>query len=128
MKKILLLLCLTLLLTSCGSSDSNNDSETTKSISTLDYPPNTKIDRNGKFSNDFAEITLANTDKGLFLRSFHVKDLTLYQNNTSINWTNDKTSALSIWPDKSIKGFDYSPTVVEISDGTEYMIDLDMNR
>jgi len=94
----------------------------------LDYPPNTKIDRNGKFSNDFAEITLANTDKGLFLRSFHVKDLTLYQNNTSINWTNDKTSALSIWPDKSIKGFDYSPTVVEISDGTEYMIDLDMNR
>lgn len=96
----------------------------------LDYPPNTKVDRNGKSCEDFVEITLANTDKGLFLRSFHVKDLTLYQGDTAFAWTNDKSksSAVSIWPDKSITGFDYAPTVVETSDGTEYVITLDMNR
>ena len=94
----------------------------------LDYPPNTKVDRNGKFCDDFVEITLANSDKGLYLRSFHVKDLTLYQGDSSFPWTNDKSSAVSIWPDKSIKEFDYSPTVVETYDGTEYVINLDMNR
>ena len=96
----------------------------------LDYPPNTKVDRNGKRSEDFAEITLANTDKGLYLRSFRVEDLTLYQGDTASAWTNDKSksSAVSIWPDKSIAGFDYSPTVVETSGGTEYTIHLDMNR
>ena len=94
----------------------------------LDYPPNTKVDRNGKRCEDFAEITLANTDQGLYLRSFHVKDLTLHKNDTTFPWTTDKCSAVSIWPDKTIAGFDYSPTVVETSDGTEYLIDLDMNR
>ena len=74
------------------------------------------------------EITLENTDKGLYLRSFHVEDLTLYKGDATFPWTNDKSSAVSIWPDQSIAGFDYSPTVVETSDGTEYVIDLDMNR
>ena len=62
----------------------------------LDYPPNTKVDRNGKFCEDFVEITLANTDKGLFLRSFHVEDLTLYQDDTTFAWTNYKSSVVSI--------------------------------
>ena len=94
----------------------------------LDYPPNTKIDRNGKFCNDFVEITLANSDKGLYLRSFEVKDLTLYQGDTSSPWTNDKSAAVSIWPDKTITEFDYSPTIVDTFDGTKYIINLDMNR
>lgn len=94
----------------------------------LDYPPNTMVDRNGKYCKDFVEITLANSDKGLFLRSFHVENLMLHQSDTVSDWTNDKSSAISIWPDKAITDFDYSPTVVETSDGTEYIIDLDMNR
>ena len=94
----------------------------------LDYPPNTKTDRNGKFCDDFVEITLANSDKGLYLRSFQVEALTLYQGETAIPWTNDKSAAVSIWPDKSITEFDYSPTVVDTYDGTKYVINLDMNR
>ena len=94
----------------------------------LDYPPNTKVDRNGKRCEDFVEITLANTDQGLYLRSFHVQDLTLYKGDTAFLWTNDRSTSVSIWPDKSIAGFDYAPTVVETFDGTEYVIDLDMNR
>ena len=94
----------------------------------LDYPPNTKIGRNGKRCEDFVEITLANTDQGLYLRSFLVEELTLYDGDKIFPWTTDKSSAVSIWPDKSIAGFDYAPTVVETSDGTAYVIDLDMNR
>lgn len=94
----------------------------------LDYPPNTKIGQNGKFVDDFVDITLANSDKGIYLRSVHATELTLYQNETAIEWTNDKCTAISIWPDKNIEEFDYSPTVVETFDGTEYIIDLDMNR
>ena len=94
----------------------------------LDYPPNTKVDPNGKFSKDFVQITLGNTDKGLYLRSFLVDQLTLYQGETSFPWTNDLSTAVSIWPDKATKGFDYSPTTVETFDGTKYIIHLDMNR
>ena len=94
----------------------------------LDYPPNTKIGQDGKFCDDFVDITLASSDKGIYLRSLHVTDLTLYRDETSFKWTNDKCTAISIWPDQKIKEFDYSPTVVETFDGTEYIIDLDMNR
>jgi hypothetical protein len=94
----------------------------------LDYPPNTKIGTDGKRSEDFVDITLANTDKGLYMRNIIVDDLTLYQGETAVEWTNDKNSAVSIWPDKTKKRFDYAPTSVEIFDGTKYIIHFDMNR
>jgi hypothetical protein len=94
----------------------------------LDYPPNTKYGQDGNLSEDFVDITLANTDKGLYMRSFHVKDLTLYKKGTAIDWTTDRCAAVSIWPDKNKVAFDYSPTVVELFDGTEYIINFDMNR
>lgn len=94
----------------------------------LDYPPNTKIGTDGKRSEDFVDITLANTDKGLYMRNILVEDLTLYQGETAVEWTSDRNSAVSIWPDKTKKRFDYSPTSVEIFDGTKYIIHFDMNR
>lgn len=93
----------------------------------LDYPGNTKVDTSGKPSEDWKEITYANTDKGVYLKSFHAYDLTLYNGETSSPWTNDKNAAVSIWPDKAV-GFDYAPTQVGLFDGTEYYINLDMNR
>lgn len=93
----------------------------------LDYPSDTKVDRDGNPSSDWKEITLANTDKGVYLKSFRAYDLKLYNGETSSRWTNDKNSAVSIWPDKSL-GFDYAPTEVGVFDGTEYYINLDMNR
>ncbi len=94
----------------------------------LDYPPNTKLDRNGNPSEDWVEITLANTDKGMYLKSFHSYDLKLTKGEEEVAWTNDLNSAVSIWPDKKVKGFDYSPTEVILFDGTQYYINLDMNR
>ena len=94
----------------------------------LDYPPNTKVDREGNPCEDWVEITLANSDKGLYLRNFHVWDLALYQGDTKSDWTDDLSSAISIWPDQAVEGFDYSPTQVGLFGGTEYVINLDMNR
>ena len=93
----------------------------------LDYPQNTKVDVNGKPSENWKDITYGNTDKGVYLKSFRAYDLTLYQGETALNWTNDKNAAVSIWPDKK-EGFDYAPTQVGLFDGTEYYINLDMNR
>ena len=93
----------------------------------LDYPQNTKVDINGKPSENWKDITYGNTDKGVYLKSFRAYDLTLYQGEEALNWTNDKNAAVSIWPDKK-EGFDYAPTQVGLFDGTEYYINLDMNR
>lgn len=94
----------------------------------LDYPENTKLDSFGNKSEDWVEITLANTDKGLYLRKLRATNLKLFKNGKEEDWTEDKTSATSIWPDKAVKGFDYSPTEIYLYDGTEYFINLDMNR
>jgi len=94
----------------------------------LDYPPDTKVDREGNPCEDWVEITLANSDKGLFFRNFHVWELKLYQGETASDWTDNLSSAISIWPDKAVEGFDYSPTLVGLFGGTEYVINLDMNR
>lgn len=94
----------------------------------LDYPPNTKLDSFGNPSEDWVEITLANSDKGLYLRKLHASNLKLFKNGKEEDWTDNKTSATSIWPDKSVQGFDYSPTEIYLYDGREYYINLDMNR
>lgn len=94
----------------------------------LDYPPDTKVDREGNACEDWTEITLANTDKGLYLRSFHVSELMLFRGEEWDSWTDGKNQAVGIWPDKAVDGFDYSPVEVGIFDGTEYYINLDMNR
>ncbi len=96
----------------------------------LDYPPDTKVDRQGKPCEDFVEITLANTDLGLYFHSLHVKELTLYSKKApdGQKWTPEATSSVGIWPDASEKRFDYAPTTVYTFDGSEFVIDLDMNR
>lgn len=94
----------------------------------LDYPPNTKVDKDGNPSEDWTVITLANSDQGLYLKELHATDLKLFKNDALEPWTDEKNSSLGLWPDKSIGGFDYSPAEVYLFDGTEYFINLDMNR
>ena len=96
--------------------------------SALDYPPDTKLDSSGKPSEDFAKITLANSDKGLYFRNLHSENGKLYKNGEELKWTEALTAATSIWPDKAISGFDYSPTEVYLFDGSEFLINFDMNR
>lgn len=93
----------------------------------LDYPGDTKVDRNGNPCEDWKEITLANSDKGVCLKSLHAFDLKLFKGEEEYPWTNDRNSAVSIWPDKPLE-FDYAPTEIGVFDGTEYYINLDMNR
>ena len=93
----------------------------------LDYPGDTKVDRNGNPCEDWKEITLANSDKGVCLKSLHAFDLKLFKGEEELSWTNDRNSAVSIWPDKPLE-FDYAPTEIGVFDGTEYYINLDMNR
>jgi hypothetical protein len=94
----------------------------------LDYPPNTKVDREGNPCEDWKEITYANTDKGIYFKNLRAYNLTLFQGeNDKFPWINDKNTAVSIWPDLKLN-FDYAPTEVGLFDGTEYCINLDMNR
>lgn len=94
----------------------------------LDYPPDTKVDEKGSPCDDWTRITLANSDKGLYFRKLYATELTLFKFDAEEPWTDNKNSSLGLWPDKSIEGFDYSPTEVYLFDGTEYYVNLDMNR
>lgn len=94
----------------------------------LDFPPDTKVDRNGAPSNNWTEITLANSDLGIQFKSLNATELTLFERGEPIPWTNDKNDSVSIWPDKDVIGFDYAPTEITLYDGTEYLINFDMNR
>lgn len=94
----------------------------------LDYPPNTKVDEKGSPCDDWTTITLANSDKGLYFRKLQATELTLFKSDVAEPWTDNKNSSLGLWPDKSINGFDYSPTEVYLFDGSEYYVNLDMNR
>lgn len=96
----------------------------------LDYPPDTLVDGDGNPCSDFGEITLGHTDKGLCFRSLRVSELTLYSKASpqGMEWSEDHIDSIGIWPDASVTGFDYAPTTVYTFYGTEYIIDLDMNR
>ena len=94
----------------------------------LDYPPDTKLDQNGDPTEDWVEITLANSDKGIKLRDFRASGLKLFKGETATDWSDADTAAVSIWPDKTIKGFDYSPTEIGVINSDEFYINLDMNR
>ncbi len=96
----------------------------------LDYPPNTLVDKDGNYCTDYAEVTLANTDLGLFFTDLYVSDLKLYSEDVPEGqaWTQEMTHSTGIWPDKSVSAFDYAPTTVYTFDGSAYLIDLNMNR
>lgn len=96
----------------------------------LDYPPDTLVDREGNYCTDYAEVTLANTDLGLYFRNLYVSDLKLYSEACPEGqaWTPEMTQSTGIWPDQTVKAFDYAPTTVYTFDGSAYVIDLEMNR
>ncbi len=96
----------------------------------LDYPDELKKDTSGNPSeNNWIEITLYNTDCGMYMRNIRVKDCTLYQNGEAIDWTVEVTENRGIWPDASIQGIDYPCTIIRsATENMEYIVDLDLNR
>ena len=98
----------------------------------MDFPPDTIIDRNGKVYDygdaDWIEVVLANTDKGAYLKDLLVTNMKLLKGDEELKWVDDMNSSVAIWPDKTYQGIDYSPTKVDIYDGSQYYIHFDMNR
>ena len=95
----------------------------------LDYPGNIKNDTNGNPSDDWVEITLHNTDRGIYMKNIRVTNCKLYKGEDEFDWTNDVTENRGIWPDASIKKIDYPCTVIKnATENIEYIVDLDMNR
>ena len=97
----------------------------------LDYPPDTKFDRSGAPSEDFAEITLYNTDEGLKLKNICVTNARIWYGGREHAWLDKYTDHRGLWPDISFGQFDYDCTRVtfgpKITD-SEFVVDLDMNR
>lgn len=94
----------------------------------IDYPPETMLDLNGNPSEDWAQITLANSDKGIYMRNLRASGLKLFKGDASSVWSDGDTDSIGIWPDSSVAGFDYSPTEVGIINSDEFYINFDMNR
>ena len=92
----------------------------------LDFPVGVKLTTQGVPSeNDWEEITLYNTDEGMYLKNLRIVGVTLNDQ----PWTAEQTDRRTLWPDCHNVKIDYP--VVRISHAsfdTEMQIDLDMNR
>ncbi|MBO4501328.1 MAG: hypothetical protein J5760_03715 [Clostridia bacterium] len=97
----------------------------------LDYPENVKLDTAGNASDDWAEITLYNTDENLYMRNVVVENVKIYSGENEYVWDSARTQNRSLWPDVNIPKIDYPCTMV-IADEEyydySYRVDLDMNR
>ena len=95
----------------------------------LDYPGNTMQGVNGNPSEDWIDITLGNTDRGIYMRNLRVKNCRLTRDGVEQDWTTEQTANRGIWPDASMTGIDYACTKVRnAKENISYIIDLDMNR
>ncbi|OGO91788.1 MAG: hypothetical protein A2Y17_13605 [Clostridiales bacterium GWF2_38_85] len=96
----------------------------------LDYPQNTKFDTNGNASSDdWEEITLYNTDEGMYMKNVRISNTRIYNTDGEYLWTEEHTAERGMWPDTKNAKIDYE--VVKIMnpefDHTVW-IDFDMNR
>ncbi|MBP5230273.1 MAG: hypothetical protein ILO68_00955, partial [Clostridia bacterium] len=99
----------------------------------LDYPDNVRKDRNGKTTQDWAEITLYNTDEGLFLNNVLVTNTMILPGTSDemVPWDGNATNNRSLWPDRTVEIFDYPCTTVYVDENepdSSFRVDLDMNH
>jgi hypothetical protein len=95
----------------------------------LDYPEDVKFDTKGNPSkDDWVEITLFNTDQGIYMKNLQIAAATLTKDNNEATWTEELTSNRGVWPDKNVK-IDYE--VVKIykdSFDNKFTVTFNMNR
>lgn len=95
----------------------------------LDYPEDTRQGPDGQPSENWIDITLGNTDRGIYMRNLRVKNCRVTRDGVECDWTNEQTANRGIWPDASMTGIDYECTRVRnAKENIAYIIDLDMNR
>lgn len=94
----------------------------------LDYPENVKKDTNGKTTNDWEEITLYNTDQGLYMKNVEISHVKIYNSTGEHEWTNEYTEERGIWPDKKNVKINYELTkIITMFDHTT-QVNFNMNR
>lgn len=96
----------------------------------IDYPDDIKKDRNKESSeNDWEEITLYNTDEGIFLNNIVIHDAKLYSPEGEYIWSEGRTNDRFMWPSTWCTKMDYACTRIRSHQlNSELTLDLDMNR
>ncbi|MBP1576524.1 MAG: hypothetical protein J6A68_03220 [Oscillospiraceae bacterium] len=95
----------------------------------LDYPQNVMFTPDGQPSTaDWMGIARYNTNEGVYMKDIRVSNSTLYKGEESFLWTEDLTSARSIWPDQ-LQGLEYPVAAVRIDAyDNSFEIDFNMNH
>lgn len=96
----------------------------------IDFPDNIKKNRAGEYSeNDWEEITLYNTDEGIYLKNIVIHDAKLYLSDREFTWTEGCTNDRFMWPDTTFTKIDYVCTQIRsLTMNSDLILDLDMNR
>jgi hypothetical protein len=94
----------------------------------LDYPENVRKDTSGKTTNDWEEITLYNTNEGLYMKNVEISNVKIFNTKGEHEWTNEYTAERGIWPDKKNAKINYELNkIITIFDHTT-QINLNLNR
>jgi len=96
----------------------------------IDYPDNIRKDRTGEsFTKDWEEITLYNTNEGIYLNNIIIQDAKLYTPEGEYIWTQERTNDHFMWPSTWCKKMDYACTRIQRQQmNSELILDLDMNH
>ncbi len=96
----------------------------------IDYPDNIKKNQTGvNFTEDWEEITLYNTDEGIYLNNIVIRNATLYSPDGEFAWTEKHTNDCFMWPNTQCRRIDYACTKIrEQRKSRDLILDLDMNR
>ena len=95
----------------------------------LDFPADIRKDRSGNSTDDWGEITLFNTDEGLYMQNILVSNVKIGASGKEYEWDETRSSHRSLWPDKTVSVVDYACTkVIGEAYDHDFRVDLDMNR
>ena len=99
----------------------------------LDYPDNVRKAPDGTVTDDWKQITLYNSDQGLYMTNILVDNVKILPagKDEEIPWDESVNNNRGLWPDKSMTEIDYVCTqLIELpsDSGLAFRVDLDMNR
>ena len=96
----------------------------------IDYPDNIRKDRTGEsFTQDWEEITLYNTNEGIYLNNIIIQDAKLHSPDGEYIWTEERTNDHFMWPSTWCKKMDYACTKIQKQQmNSELILNLDLNH
>jgi N-acylglucosamine-6-phosphate 2-epimerase len=96
----------------------------------IDFPDDIKKNQTRENStDDWEEITLYNTDEGIYLNNIVIHDAKLYSPDGEYTWSEGRTNDHFMWPSTQFKKIDYACTKIRKQEmNSELILDLDMNH